>query len=193
MAETIEVLANLGEFVGAIGIIVTLVYLSIQVRHSRSLIEANNVATEENTRLVKAAAMDRYNDAVSRWRGRLIENEEVAKIWDKAIRGQPVEGSDALRLENLWIDWINTYRSNYSRAKAVGEVGLKHQAVISVALNMREAPMLLELWEWARPWNEASSEDFVESIDRELAKSGGPNIAISPLRSEDPCPGSGSA
>ena len=191
MAETIETLGNLGEFVGAIAIVVTLIYLSIQVRHSRSLIEANNVAAEENTRLVKAAAMDRYNDVVSRWRGRLIENEEVAKIWDKALRGQPVIGSDAIRLENLWIDWINTYRSNFSRATAVGEEGLKHQAVLSVVLTMRAAPILLELWEWARPFNEASSEDFVESIDRELAKSGGLDVAISPLRSEDSGPGSG--
>ena len=191
MAETIETLGNLGEFVGAIGIVVTLVYLSIQVRHSRSLIEANNVATEKNTRLVKAAAMDRYNDVVSRWRGRLIENEEVAKIWDKALRGQPVEGSDALRLENLWIDWINTYRANFSRAKAVGQDGLKHQAVMAVALNMRDVPIFLELWEWARPWNEASSEDFVESIDCELAKSGGLNLSISPLRNENSCASSG--
>jgi hypothetical protein len=191
MAETIETLGNLGEFVGAIAIVVTLIYLSIQVRHSRSLIEANNVAMEENTRLVKAAAMDRYNDVVSRWRGRLIENEEVAKIWDAAIRGQPLGGSDALRLENLWIDWINTYRSNFSRATAVGEEGLKHQAVLSVVLTMRKAPIFLTLWEWARPFNEASSEDFVESIDRELAKSGGLDVAISPLRSEDSGPGSG--
>jgi hypothetical protein len=191
MAETIETLGNLGEFVGAIAIVVTLVYLSIQVRHSRSLIEANSAAMEENTRLVKAAAMDRYNDVVSRWRGRLIENEEVAKIWDNALRGQSVEGSDALRLENLWIDWINTYRSNFSRATAVGQEGLKHQAVLSVVLTMREAPIFLALWEWARPFNEASSEDFVESIDRELAKSGGLNLSISPLRSEDSSAGSG--
>jgi len=193
MAETIETLGNLGEFVGAIGIVVTLVYLAIQVRHSRSLIEANSAAMDENTRLVKAAAMDRYNDVVSRWRGRLIENEEVAKIWDKALRGQPVIGSDAIRLENLWIDWINTYRSNFSRAAAVGQDGLKHQAVLSVVLTMRAAPILLELWEWARPVNELSSEDFVESIDRELAKSAGPNVAISPIRNDVSNTGSGSA
>ena len=53
MGETIEILGNLGEFIGAVCIVITLVYLSIQVRHSRSLMEANNVVTEENTRLAK--------------------------------------------------------------------------------------------------------------------------------------------
>ena len=99
--------------------------------------------------------------------------------------GNRLKVSTYLGLENLWIDWINTYRSNYSRASAVGQDGLKRQAVMSVALNMREVPVFLELWEWARPWNQASSLEFVESIDRELAKLAGPNIAISPLRNED--------
>ena len=192
MAEAIEILGNLGEFIGAIGIVVTLIYLSIQVRHSRILIEANSEATEENSRLVRAAAMDRYNDVVSRWRGRLIEDEEVAQIWDKALQGQPIEGSDAVRLENLWIDWINTYRSNFSRASAVGQDGLKRQAVLSVAW-MREVPLFLEFWDWARPWNEVSSKDFVEAVDRELAEPGGPSQATSPFRPDGNGPSSGNA
>ena len=192
MAEAIEILGNLGEFIGAIGIVVTLVYLSIQVRHSRILIEANSAATEENSRLVRAAAMDRYNDVVSRWRGRLIEGEQVANIWDKALRGQPIEGSDAVRLENLWVDWINTYRSNFSRAKAVGQDGLMRQAVLSVAW-MREVPLFLEFWDWGRPWNEVSSKDFVEAVDRELAERGSPSLATSPFRRDGNGPSSGNA
>ncbi len=173
MLEVIETLGNLGEFIGAIAVVVTLVYLSVQVRHSRVLIEANNAATEENTRFVKAGAMDRYNDVVSRWRGRLIESEEAASIWDKALRRQPIEGADAIRLENLWIDWINTHRSNFTHAEAVGDEGLKRQAVMSVATSMRNTPLFLEAWHWARPFNEVSSMDFVKSIDQELANAEG--------------------
>jgi hypothetical protein len=168
MAETIATLGNLGEFISAMAVVATLVYLSVQVRHSRILIEANHAATEENTRLTRAATMDRYNDVVSRWRGRLIESEAVAALWDKVLRGETVNGADALRLENLWIDWVNTYRSNYSRARATGEEGLMQQAVMTVAAHMHHAPLLVELWDWGRPFNEAASRDFVTSVDRAM-------------------------
>jgi hypothetical protein len=33
--ETLQMLGNLGEFVGAFAVVATLIYLTIQVRHSR--------------------------------------------------------------------------------------------------------------------------------------------------------------
>jgi len=168
MAENIQILGNLGEFIGAIGVVITLIYLSVQVRQSRTLIEANNAATEENTRLVKAATMDRYNETVGRWRGRLIEDEKLAALWHAALRSEPVVGIDAFRLESLWIDWINTYRTNFRRADAVGDEGLKRQSIRSVVTWMSGSALLRELWEWARPFNEDSSPDFVAAIDAAL-------------------------
>ncbi len=101
-------LGALGEFVGAIAVVVTLIYLAIQVRHSASLLEHNNTAMEENTKLAQVAAMDRYSDSVSRWRGRLIEREDVAALWHKAINDNVVQGIESVRLDNLYIDWNNT-------------------------------------------------------------------------------------
>ena len=112
--------------------------------------------------------MERYNENVSRWRGRLIEHEDVAEIWNRALSGQSVDSADAIRLENLWIDWINTYRSNFSHARTVGEEGLERQAVMSVVALMRQASILRELWEWARPFNELASPNFVRSVEANL-------------------------
>ncbi len=39
--EISEILGNLGEFVGSIAIFVTLIYLAVQVRHSRDLLDGN--------------------------------------------------------------------------------------------------------------------------------------------------------
>ena len=44
--ETIQILGNLGEFVGAFAVVATLIYLTIQVRHSRD-------AMQENSRLAR--------------------------------------------------------------------------------------------------------------------------------------------
>lgn len=50
-----EILGNYGEFIGAIAVVGTLVYLAIQVRQSRE-------ATIENTKAIRAASYEVYNE-----------------------------------------------------------------------------------------------------------------------------------
>ncbi len=169
MAETIHLLGSLGEFVGAIAVVLTLVYLAIQVRHGSALLAANNAAMGETARLARAAAMDRYSDSVSRWRGRLIENEEVALLWQKALRGDEMDELSQLRLNNLYIDWINTYRANYRRAETVGDEGLVRQAVMSVVASLINSEVLQDSWERGRPFNEMGAPDFTHAVDAEIA------------------------
>jgi hypothetical protein len=169
VAETIHLLGSLGEFVGAIAVVLTLIYLAIQVRHGSALLEANNAAMEESSRLARADAIDRYSDAVSRWRGRLIEDEGVALLWQKALRGEEMDDVSRLRLENLLIDWHNTYRANFRRAKTVGDEGLQRQAVVSVAGPIVASAVLRASWETGRPFNELGAPDFLEAVDEEIA------------------------
>ncbi len=168
MLEITQILGNIGEFVGALGVVATLIYLAIQVRHSAVLLESNNAATIENTNLVKAAAVDRYSDAVSRWRGRLIDSEEVARLWQKALDEENLEGVEALRLQNLLIDWVNTYRSNFNRAKVVGNEGLARQAVMSVVPNINQSRVIRDFWFRSRHMNEVSAKEFLEAVEHEI-------------------------
>jgi hypothetical protein len=168
MLEITQILGNIGEFVGALGVVATLIYLAVQVRHSAVLLESNNAAMAENTKLVRAAAIDRYSDAVSRWRGRLIESEDVAHLWQKALDEEHSEGVENLRLQNLLIDWVNTYRSNFNRAKVVGNEGLARQAVMSVVLVINQSSVIRDFWFASRPMNEVSAKDFVDAIEHEM-------------------------
>jgi len=162
-------LGSLGEFVGAIAVVLTLIYLAIQVRHGSALLEANNAAMDESARLARAAAVDRYSDAVSRWRGRVIENEGVALLWHKALRGDEMDELSQLRLDNLLIDWMNTYRANFHRAKTVGDEGLARQAVASVVTPLIDSAILRDSWEHGRPFNEQGAPEFVIAVDAEIA------------------------
>lgn len=168
MLEITQILGNLGEFVGAIGVVATLIYVAIQVRHSAELLKINNTAIEENTRLARAAALERHSDAVSRWRGRLIESEAVARLWQSAIDGDQLDGVERVRWENLIIDWINTYRSNFYRAKAVGDEGLARQAVMGVVPLINQSPVIREFWLESRPMNELAAKDFVVTVGHEI-------------------------
>ncbi len=55
-----QLLGNYGEFVGAVAVVITLVYLAVQVRHSRQ-------ATEVNTTALLASNYAAWNDAASSW------------------------------------------------------------------------------------------------------------------------------
>jgi hypothetical protein len=54
MLEVTEIFGNLGNFVGAIGVVGSLLYLVIQVRQNREATDANTRALEENRRLALA-------------------------------------------------------------------------------------------------------------------------------------------
>ncbi len=168
MIEITQILGNLGEFVGALAVVATLIYLAIQVRHSAKLLEINNEASKENARFARAAAIDRHSDVVSRWRGRLIASEAVARLWQSAIEGEQLNGVDRVRWENLMIDWINTYRSNFYRAKAVGDEGLARQAVMGVVPLINQSPVIREFWLESRPMNELAAKDFVVTVGHEI-------------------------
>ena len=102
MIEITQILGNLGDFVGAFAVVATLIYLAVQVRHSAQLLQISNEASQENARRARAAAIDRHSDAVSRWRGRLIENEAVASLWGSAIDGEQLDDAEAgLRKQQL--------------------------------------------------------------------------------------------
>ncbi len=48
-----QLLGNYGEFVGAIAVVITLVYLAVQVKHSRA-------ATEANTKQLESSSLSRH-------------------------------------------------------------------------------------------------------------------------------------
>ena len=179
--STTQILGNIGEFVGAIGVVATLIYLTLQVRHSSLLLEMNSTALRQNTELAQAEVMDRYNAAVSRWRGRLIEDPELARLWvdvfgaenlsevERLLEAHGFSRLDAARLQHLLIDWLNTYRGNYRRARLMGDAGLMYQSIRSVVAALMRSQLLREYWKQSHYFLAMGSEDFVEAVEAELS------------------------
>jgi len=71
---TIQELGAAGEFVGAIGVVVTLVYLAYQIRQ-------NTVQLEQSTRTARAAAQNASNTALRDTRASIFESDEMAEIF----------------------------------------------------------------------------------------------------------------
>ena len=93
--ETTQVLGNLGEFVGAIAVVMTLVYLARQVRHSRDSVDANTRALDEARKL---AMVQTFQARAERRINQLqfdADSERVTPIMDKLYEEGWPEKSEA--------------------------------------------------------------------------------------------------
>jgi len=87
-------LGALGEFLGSIGVIVTLVYLAIQVRHSKESMDAN-------TKAVKAQISQARTDNLSaNLRARLASNESVRIGAQELVAANREEWAESLSPED---------------------------------------------------------------------------------------------
>lgn len=68
---SLQDLGNLGEFLGAVGVIVSLIYLSLQIRH--------------NTRAVNASSNHSMDQSFANFLTLLIENPGAAAVFSKGV------------------------------------------------------------------------------------------------------------
>lgn len=153
-----DAVAALSEAVGAIGVIASLIFLIVQLRQNTKAMRESNV-------LERAMLMDRHTDSVGRWRSSVAENEGLATIWHKRLTDQTLSDVEGIRLNNLFINFVNTQRSNFERALVVGEPGMAQQASRSVAIEIVGADTLYTLWLQAKPWHSLASPEFVARVE----------------------------
>jgi len=82
---TLHDLGNLGEFIGAIAVVISLVYLAAQIRqNTRALHGSSYAQSAEQLWLVNLA---------------IARDGDLARIWAENIAGKPLALEDAVRLE----------------------------------------------------------------------------------------------
>jgi hypothetical protein len=149
---TLEDLGNIGEFFGAVGVIVSLVYLAIQVR--------------QNTTSVQASTYQALVNSYSEFSGLVGGDAEVARIWREGLAGSSLTPDDMFRFHMIMIGasrrWENAFyqheRSMLSPAqwKGLGAGGL-------LALDSPGG----RVW-WARSGPIYFSDEFREWVDLSL-------------------------
>jgi len=76
---TLQDLGNIGEFVAAIGVIVSLIYLAIQIRHGAR-------QTEDHTRALYLSAMNVSQQNFARLREWFIRDPRLYDVWERGLR-----------------------------------------------------------------------------------------------------------
>jgi len=92
---TLQDLGNLGDFIGGVAVIVTLVYLALQVHQNNRLLRAN-------TSSVRAASSIAINERLVGVNQSLIGDPSLAQIFVRELSSPgSIEGADRVRLDAL--------------------------------------------------------------------------------------------
>jgi hypothetical protein len=101
---SLEDLGNIGEFVAAIAVVASLVYLAVQIR--------------QNTRQVNANTLDQATQSFSRFRDPMIRDRALAELFTIGLRDvDALDGPDRLRFRHLLMDLFLGYLSLYLRSE----------------------------------------------------------------------------
>ena len=155
----------IGDILSAAGVVLTLIYLSIQVRHGKA-------AVEENTRTANIGVLEQHTQAQSRWRGRLAEEGELAEIWVAAKRGRDALNEiDRERFNQHGRDFFNIWRSSFAAAQSIKHEGQMEHIAVSFATMASGHQGLLELWDaGGKKYSELTVPEFVETVEKAMGR-----------------------
>ena len=158
LQDTAQLLGNFGEFVGAIAVVITLAYLAIQVRHSRT-------ATEANTRQLESAAL---RDMTARMENRaqlIASNSEFAgKIFRFHSDSESLSDLDRFQLGWYLASWVADLEEAY-RQHSLGTI--PESALNSRWDNMQallEFPGAREVWDLLVSRTDPKFSEWANSI-----------------------------
>jgi hypothetical protein len=111
-----DAIGAVAEAVGAIAVITTLIYLTIQLR--------------QNTKAIEHSSYRGVLDDAHEWMYKLIENPEVAELYLAGMRGDEQSTSDRLRFSLL----LNTLFVHWNHALAAGAFEVVNNSQIAGVL-----------------------------------------------------------
>ncbi len=82
-------LGALGEFVGALAVVATLIYLALQIRQ-------NSAMLEQNHEFSRASILQESNVMYSTFRGLIAGDAGLARIYHRALSEEALEDDEAI-------------------------------------------------------------------------------------------------
>ncbi len=162
-----EAVGAIGELLGALAVVATLIYLSIQVRQSKA-------AVEENTRTARNSVLDQHTQSQSRWRSNISGDEGMAKIWVVARGGmKELDEVEAERFRQCCRDFFNVWRSSYAAAQSIDHHGQMEHIARSCSQTLLESKGVMELWNiGGRLFSELVVPEFVKDVENRINSQG---------------------
>ena len=143
----IETLGNLGEFIGSLAVLVTLVYLSIQTRQT-----------------VAMSRQSSHSDILARRQDlmELLMERDFIEVWGKGCSRKKMDALDAQRFTSFAISFLSHVQDTYIQYKAGlidEEIWLAERKLMTVSFGQ---PGFLNWWEHGQQF---VTEEFAREIE----------------------------
>jgi len=153
-----QLLGNYGEFLGSVAVIVTLMYLAVQLRTARSEVDANSFNTT-------SSLLNSVDTA-------FLEN---AQVWTKAISGSELTSDEEFTFHMLTDMRVNQAGFAYRRSIALKN-GREEIHAINLAVFFWEFPIAYQRWRDREKgriqlreiagWKRGLGGDFLAAVER---------------------------
>ena len=146
-----EVIGVVAEIVGAVAIIITLIYLSVQMRLAR---EASQLQSSYST-------IEVYGN----WRTHLIENERLAATVAKANRGESLTSEEDIQVATLMDDLfiaLSISQASGAKSMALYDPSAEIEYVNRI---FAQLPGLAPYWNRTRDFIMIIGPDFAKAVD----------------------------
>jgi hypothetical protein len=157
LVEWSEILGNFGEFIGALLVGASLVYLAVQVRHNTNSSDEANMRAEAE-RIAGFCALT-------------VSTPGFMEIFLKAQNGEELTQVERMKFNSHMFGMFIEYRLEYYLYKR------RPSSNLSFATNNRNNISYLlnpggrGWWEHQKQWLGGAEDDFVKHVDRALAES----------------------
>jgi len=152
-----DAVGAIGEVVGAAAVVITLVYLAIQIRQ-------NTKQIEENTYAVRAAAIESSLSYTFNNRAAVFSDEGTAKVYEKGLESiDSLSGTELLRFRLIVNNIFDAFLNMYSQTKRTNfspEIWQSQAFLLSRVLDSSGGAWFWENQRGAYP------EDFQAEIQR---------------------------
>ena len=146
-----EAIAAIGEIVGAIAVVATLIYLAIQIRTAR--ISAASAATY--------SAMEGY----SRWRANILQNSDIANAVAKANQYETLNEREQFQLRTLADELFILVAVGATETEKWGSINRQSVDLEYLKVVFEENPGLVQYWGRYRRIAATVSEEYVKAVD----------------------------
>jgi hypothetical protein len=147
---TLAELGSVGELVGGVATIATLIYLSLQIR-------ANTLAT-------KRQSLDDVIDRVIRWQSRLVDSPDLIRSWRNGQESfSTLSDEDQLRFAALSLEIFSALESGIEAGKFGDIKPETAEAARSLVGNLTRSKGIREWWE--TNGRNIMAADFVREVD----------------------------
>jgi len=146
-----DALGAIGETVGAIAVVATLAYFAIQLRQTRTIMEAQGT--------------DRSMALYSTWRNTLASNSDLAEALGKANIGEALAEKERIQLEVAADDLFFASTLSWAASAHSGAIHRRDAEVRYLMALIESNPGLRTQWKRFRPFIDEISPEFGNRID----------------------------